>query len=529
MRKWNALGGVLAVLIVASTGWGQSTEDLQRRLQDLEQRLVKVESENANLKNQMVDNDDQVLETQVNALLDRYAAGTTVNSAANPITMTGQFRMRNNWEFGDPGFNSRTNFAGLNNELNGSWTDALVRLGFMYEFTRDVTAMAELQAHWDFGDPGAATNGGNAVGPLNAGLGTGPYTAPFGGGTGEPGNTLFLYQGWVEVRNIFNRPEFSSKTGRQEIVLGNQYQFGNADWYSGFTFDATVWTWDDESFRLKGIVAKLASFEADQNQFPSYLSSHDDDELYSVYFTLKTIKNHELDLYWIFVNANNSAAAVAANGSLGTPVGSVGGSKHAHYHTIGGRIGGEFPDIAAGLDWNVEGAYQFGSASGNIDVDGWSIEAEAGLTFNKDNMFRVYGRFLFAEGPNGGDSGYIPLFPNRHSNSGFRARYGLFDVMPMFNVLSIQGGLSFDPDPAWTLGAGAIWATTDQNNATVGNKGGNGDYGWEIDAWGEYRYSEQLTMGAGVAFLFADDEGEALWNTTNDTQVLIYVQARLVF
>ena len=38
-----------------------------------------------------------------------------------------------------------------------------------------------------------------------------------------------------------------------------------------------------------------------------------------------------------------------------------------------------------------------------------------------------------------------------------------------------------------------------------------------------------VTVGAGVAFLFPDDEGVALWFLDDDTHVLIYVQARLVF
>ena len=32
------------------------------------------------------------------------------------------------------------------------WTDARVRWGFMYEYAEKVTAYAELQAHWAFGD-----------------------------------------------------------------------------------------------------------------------------------------------------------------------------------------------------------------------------------------------------------------------------------------------------------------------------------------------------------------------------------------
>jgi hypothetical protein len=520
MRKWKVMFALLAAALVVPTGLGQ-TQDMQQRMHDLEKRLSAVEAENVTLKSQVADRDDEVLETQVNALLDRYA-GTTVNSVANPITMTGELRFRTAWSLGDtPSLSSPSSPIGgggpiFDEELDGSWTDALVRLGFMYEFTGDVTAFVELQSHYSFGDPTSGTFPGWSS----------PFSSPYGFFHGEVDTDLVLYQGWVEVRNVLNQPELSSRTGRQEIVLGNQFQFGNADWYSGWAIDGTVWTWEDESFRLIGIIARLSNLDRDLNQVPSYLSPHDDDELYSVYFTLKTIENHELDIYWVYINGHGLANSVS---SLGHNAGGGGTGSNAYWHTIGGRIGGEFPDIVDGLDWNLEVAYQFGDANGTpiTDVDGLAIEAEVGVVFDKSNMLRAFARFLWAEGGSGTDSGYIPLYPNRHSNTGFRARYGLFDLIPMTNVMTLQGGIHFNPDPSWTLGATVLWATTDEADTIIVTS--DDDYGWEIDVWGEYRFTEQLTVGAGFAFLFPDDEGVALWFLDDDTHVLIYLQARLVF
>ena len=523
MRKCKVLFALLAAMIIIPTGFGQTQEDLLRRLEALDQRLKAVESENAQLKTQLVENDDAVLESQVNALLERYAAGTTVNSTANPITMTGEFRFRTTWTLGDPANNSPGGpllgiGGGELDELDGSYVDSRVRLGFLYEFTRDVSAFAELQAHWAFGDFSSPSMGNDPS----------PLASPYGFYHGESTLDMELYQGWIEVRNIFDRPEFSNKTGRQEIVLGNQFQFGNADWYNGWTFDASRWDWDDESFRITGIIARLATADRDLNQTPSYLSTHDSDDLYAIYFTLKSIENVELDLYWIYIDGH--FPGLPSNGALGNNVGGGLVGANAYWHTIGARLGGNF-DVAEGLDWNVEGAYQFGNINGGgtvNDVDGWTVEAEVGITFNKDNMFRLFARFLFAQGGDNKDSGYIPLFPNRHSNTGFRARYGLFDLMPMTNVLSLQGGLTFNPDPDWTLGATVVWATADDDNPLIAASNGD-DYGWEIDVFGEYRYSEQLTVGVGAAFLFPDDEGELTWGLDDDMHLLVYLQARLVF
>ena len=58
---------------------------------------------------------------------------------------------------------------------------------------------------------------------------------------------------------------------------------------------------------------------------------------------------------------------------------------------------------------------------------------------------------------------------------------------------------------------------------------GNDAYGTELDIWAEYRYSANLTLGAGVAFVLPDDSGQLAWGVTDDTQFIGYLQARLVF
>jgi hypothetical protein len=513
MRKWKVLTVALAMVGVVPTTFAQTQEDVIQELKALKDRVASLEKENTQLMGAVAGQADQELELQINALTDRLVAGTTVKSAANPVSLSGEFRFRNVWSFGDNANGS---------EHDGSWNDALVRLGFEYEFTRDVTAFAELQSRWAFGD-------GSSTDALAGFAGGGGGFGAFDNGTNTQ---VRMHQAWLEVRNLFGRPEFKTRTGRQEIVLGNQFQFGNADWYSGWSFDGTRWDWDSESFSLTGMILKLTTADGDFNQVSSFFNSHDDDELYALYFTLKTIKNHELDLYWIYINGHGSSGspttAGTSFGSLLNPVGGFGDT--AYYHTVGGRIGGVFPDIAAGLDWNAEFAYQFGDANvpgtAAIDIDAFAVEAELGLTFNKESMFRVFVRFLWAEGPENNELPYIPLFPNRHSNSGFRARYGVHDLIPMTNVISVQGGLHFDPAENWTLGATFLWAAEDEDPALAGR---DDDYGIEIDVWAEYRYSEHLVFNVGVAFVFPDNGLEDYWAIDDDLQFLGYIQARLLF
>jgi len=134
---------------------------------------------------------------------------------------------------------------------------------------------------------------------------------------------------------------------------------------------------------------------------------------------------------------------------------------------------------------------------------------------------------LYAEGPDDGDAGYQTLFPNRHSNSGFRARYGIADLSPMTNVFSLQGGIHFDPTADWTIGATVLWSEADEADAATVVS--DDDYGWEIDIWAEYRYSEHLTFNTGVAFVFPDDDNAGAFNLDDDTHFIAYLQARLLF
>jgi hypothetical protein len=332
------------------------------------------------------------------------------------------------------------------------------------------------------------------------------------------------YQAWLEFRNLFCKPCLSTRIGRQEIVFGNQFQLGNADWYNGVVHDGIRVDWRVKSYDLTLFAAKLTTLDGDLDQVPSYFTAHDDDELYGVYFTLKSIKCTTIDLYWMYVNGHGGFAENSGASYFNTPF--LYPLSNAYFHTFGARVGGMLK-VVCGLDYNVEAAIQTGEThiTGlQLDTDGWTAEAEVGLTFSKKNHFRVFARGLFAEGADDDSSGYLILYPNRHSNTGFRARYGLADMIPMTNVESIQVGLHFDPACNWTIGATGLWATTENDIA-----GENGDYGKEIDVWAEYRYSPLITIGAGVAVVLPDDAGEILWNTNDDTQFFGYLQARLVF
>ena len=531
MRQWKVVALVLTFgLFASSFASAQSENDqVRRELDQVKQQLRKVLDQNAQILRENAElrgrvdevQTNDTLEQRINALADNldYAAGTTVNSVANPITISGEFRARSGYTV-DRDFGA---FNGNAEDDEGSYTDARFNVAFEFDFDKDVTTHFELMANALYGNGNADPNAGDL-------------------------DEINLYQGWILVRNIFGRKELSAKTGRQEIVLGNEYQFGNNDFFSGETFDGSHWMWESDNFTLHFLFAKLnvqnPFVNPADHPFPNAGSGDgfDDDELYSLYFTLTSIKNLTVDLYWIYFNGHNG-------GSFGTLANALGSSSTGdalkfaggpdfYYHTFGIRFDGVF-DVAAGLDYNVEFAYQTGNLSGSsVDVEGFSVEAELGITFNSNNNFRLYARFLFAEGADSNNTGYIPLFPERHAqatnlggNDDRRARYGVLDIIPMDNVLTVQVGLTFDPAADWTLGLTGLWAQHDEDVVTP--SGSSDDIGFEIDLFGEYRYSNQTTFSAGIAAFFPDDaaplKGGGFAGNDDDVTVLFYLQTRVVF
>ena len=541
---------------------------LLREVRELRARVDAVEGENARLRGSLeTKSSDDAIAAEINALAEQQ--GVTMRSVADPVTMIGEFRFRSAVSLGSnatvpggsttpPGPGQPSTFSPTDAEHDGWWTDALMRMGFLYDFGKNFSAYAESRAKWGFGQASGTSfpYGLNAGGGVDGGGGGGG-----GSQAGNPGggaarvldiNTyVFLHQAWLEMREVLGAPELSVRVGRQEISLGNQFQFGAAEWFDGINFDALRFDWTDADFRVTGLAVKLQSIDQDGNQRNAFFNSHDDDDLVVLYGSYTGVVDHAFDLYWILMNGHGGAddgGAGSSIGALGNFVGDPAGTGGtAYFHTIGARAGGLFRDVAAGLDYNVEAAWQTGSGKGSpaafppgtaYDIDAFAAEAELGITFDAESKFRLYTRVLWAEGPSSEDAAYVPLYPSRHGASGFRARYGLFDLIPMTNVFSAQLGLHFDPAADWTLGATALWATTDRGGNTPGTPRNGStftanlpddDYGVELDVFAEYRPGSQLVITAGLALLLPSAAGEALWLIDGDPHVFGYLQARLAF
>jgi hypothetical protein len=532
--KWSPFAAaVLVAAVLAGSGFGQSgdaglqrqLDEMKARLESHETKLASIKAENKDLKARLGEVAADPIETQINRLQDCNPCSVAVRSGASAITLGGEFRFRRWSTLGDnvlPALGTDGVPGVDQEEHDGHFTDARVRLNFRYDIERRATAFAEVASHWAFGDdptgPIDDMNGSDTVGDVH------------------------MYQAWIELREMFGVKSLSSRLGRQEIVYGNQFQLGNADWYNGVVFDGGRIDYHGKCWDLSLLTLKLSSIDGDINQFPSFKTSHDDDELYGAYFTAKLNRRTTVDAYWLFVNGHGGAsgqgslnsganAGFGSNPQLGGPgiLGFLYPGSEAYWHTLGARIGGTF-DLLCGVDYNLEAAYQLGSvhdvvASGaDADVDAFAVEAELGVTLSKRSHLRVFARGLYAEGPDEDDVGYLLLYPNRHTYGDFRARYGLADLIPMSNVMTLQAGVHFDPFCNWTFGATGLWAQADEPLVA-----GDDDYGYELDLWGEWRWSPQLLFGGGVALVEPNDQGVFLWGLADDLQVIGYLETRLTF
>ena len=414
--------------------------------------------------------------------------------------------------------------AGPEQEHDGHWGDARVRLNFRYDFGCDVTAFAELQSHWALGDdptgPIDDLNGNDTVGDVH------------------------MYQAWLESRNIFGRRELlvaASDARRSSSATSSSSATRTGTTASSSTAAAT--DWDSELLEPDGPRDEaLVASDGDVNQVSSFQTTHDDDELYGAYFTLKPIKCTAIDLYWIYVNGHGGASGQALGEQrrerrlrrqpyLGTPRVPLSGPRPTTRRRRADRRHVQRP-VRPRLQRRSRLCR---SATSTTDRRRgrrrrrrlFAVEAEVGVTFEQEEPRSACSRAASSpKGPSDDDVGYLILFPNRHSNDGFRARYGLADLIPMTNVESPAGRRPLRSVLQLDVRCDRVVGRRPTSRSVAGL---NADYGYELDLWGEWRYSPQVTFGGGIAFVQPDDQGQILWGLEDDPQVIGYLQARLVF
>src|SRR6058998_2991069 len=245
-----------------------------------------------------------------------------------------------------------------------------------------------------------------------------------------------LLNGFADIVIPFGEQASATlRGGRQELIFGSQRLVGPGDFtqvpraFDGGAAIGQVAGWTITPFWTQSVVI-------DQYHFNKSTS---DLEFFGAFATgpLRVVPA-SLDLYWL--DANNRTAAF--NGTPG----------REHRHTLGGRVLGKIG--ATGLDFEVEGAAQFGTV-GRGDIAASMFTTVLGYTLPVPRLSpRVYLEFDYASGDDrrGGDVGtFNQLYPNAHSYLGY------IDYIGRQNIISPNAGISINPIQGLTLSLQQYW------------------------------------------------------------------------
>ncbi len=276
--------------------------------------------------------------------------------------------------------------------------------------------------------------------------------------------------------------------GRQELIFGSQRLVGPGDFtqvprtFDGGTASLRIADWTITPFWTEAvpIVHKYRFNESTSDQ-----------KLFGIFSTGPLhLLPVNLDLYWL--DADNATAAF--NGTTG----------RERRHTLGGRTWGKIG--STGLDFEVEGAAQFGTVGGR-DIAASMATANVGYTLPVARLSpRIYLEFDYASGdkrPGGGVGTFNQLYPNGHSYLGY------IDYIGRQNIISPSAGLTMTPihDLTLSLQQYFFWRASDRD--AVYNKAGGvlrpgivttARYvGAEVDLLATYNFTRHLLGYAGYS------------------------------
>ncbi|NLV45868.1 MAG: alginate export family protein [Candidatus Hydrogenedentes bacterium] len=381
----------------------------------------------------------------------------------------------------------RGNYFGLDSLGDVSFIEQRTRLNVKADFTQEVSAFIELDSYDVWGED---------------------FRSMYICGNDMRGtDNVDLYQAYIEARNMWDTP-LSVRVGRQELALGNQWLVGVNDTSSlfyGLSFDALRVTFANDVVSIDAIAAKLAENYGDFGD--------NDVDLYALYGSYLGIEDVTLDAYWMFIRDDAGVLAGLIDGTT------------TDLHTFGLRGAG----VIGGFDFELEAAYQIGDVEGvpsgcwlgfgeaEVDFDSFAVNMEMGYTFDASVQPRIFARFAYLGGgddnsscwrPNDRDLPFNRLFSNVQYSE-FLDDF-TFANGALSNVLVYSLGIQMLATEALELKLVASYLDTDNDYDT-----GEDALGWEVGAYAEYNYSEDLAIRAGYAHFFGDEALEAtpvVWN-----------------
>jgi alginate export protein len=426
-----------------------------------------------------------------------------------PFTIHGEVRSRLEYNNNTQDFTDSD--AGPGFDDGAGYFPYRIRIAAEGHFTRNVTAWIEFQNTGLFGEQNF----------FFADSSPRRFNDPLRSGTQ-------LYQGYINIGELWSK-DFSLRIGRQEMVYGNEFIFGDEDFYSGISHDGIVGTFDKDKWDLHVFYTRVTEdsvFQFADQDFPPDVvvvnGDADNVETLGGYFTWDITKNSDFDGY--IVNVNDR-------------------SEGGRWQTIGARWGRDGWDHN-GLVWNIEYAIQMGqlvtegnaSPGPDVDAGGQAGEGLIGWNFKGNkNTHRVFGRFEMATGDDvtstDENEGWVPLFGEIHNRAG-RGDWFRVDADPTALGGGISGGLF-----AWAVGYTGLFNQKHEIGAQYwdysleeDNDNPNGDgLGQAFDVWYALNFTKNVALEASYSNLSPDDALTIPAGGADDSVERFYGQIRLRF
>lgn len=273
-----------------------------------------------------------------------------------------------------------------------------------------------------------------------------------------------LYEAYSTWCNFLGVNGLCAKIGRQELSVGNQFVYGVDDWNAGTTSDLMNFGYSTESFSANLVYDLNTGTGADH------------DQNYILLVAIKAIKDMTIEAF--YSSSDDNIVPDTGLDRFG-----------AHFAAAFGGLG---------VDANLDVQELTAGAKDNASA----LEVNFDYDLNKD--LGLFLRWACAE-ENYSFTG------NRHSNTGYRARFGLADWYNFSDSRNLQVGGSMACGSGWTAGAtlGLFMADTDSSNT-----------GSEVDLWAEHACADNATLGAGLGFVSPD---------VGANSTVLFVQARIEF
>lgn len=296
-------------------------------------------------------------------------------------------------------------------------------------------------------------------------------------------NDVLIDNSYMVVNDIFGSP-FALKIGRQDIMLGDGFLVMDGTFCDGSRtgyFDAIRFTGVFGNNTLDILMAKTE--EGVQSE------DADDNDLYGVYLTNKSMENHQIEAYLLHKIARDETISIGANTFTGLDLKPM---------VIGVRSTGK---IVENLTYTAEVAKQFGSIETNVageaDVDYDGLGGHASLTYSmpEASSLKITGGVTYLSGVDDSDdyTGWDGFY-------GEYARYGMLmaylrdaDNDPGYynNMMIAELRASVKPMPKVTTKAVLLFVTAieDELSQVAGEK----DRGTCPQLTVNYEFSETLT------------------------------------